>query len=150
MPPRLSRVPEVFDALVDLIRADPDIDEVAVLDGPRRVNDYRPYVIMVGFRPGSDSDISATREAPGGHVSNDIETITIGLVISAHDGNGVVRAARDLAAAKLAVVERIITTNIRLGLSGVKAILGPSAWQQMPTEKGFEVSISQDITVEAL
>lgn len=147
---RLSRVPEVFDALLDLIRADPDIEEVAVLDGPRRVNDFRPYVIMVGFRPGADSDITTTRTAPNGLQANDQESITIGVVISAFDGNGVVKTARDLAAAKLAVLERIVTTNLRLGLSGVKATIGSASWQQMPTEKGYEVSIQQDITVEAL
>lgn len=150
MPSRPSRVPEVFDALFDLIRVDPDIDEAALLDGPRRVNDFRDYVIMLGFRPGGESDISTTRTAPGGYRANDVETITIGVVISAHDGNGVIRVARDRAAAKLAVLERIITTKIDLGLSGVKATLGGSEWQQMPTAKGFEVSIRQDITVEVL
>lgn len=150
MPARLSRVPEVLDALIELLKAHPDIEEVAVLDGVRTVNDYRPYLIIVGFRPQSDADIDSDRTAPRGLVSNDTETVTIGLVISGFDGNGNTKTARDLAAAKLSVVHGIVTKDPKLGLSGVKATARSGSWQQMPSGKGYEVNVRVDVVVETL
>jgi len=150
MPARLSRVPELLDTLIALIKAHPDVEEAAVLDGAQVVNDFRPYLIIVGFRPNANSDVDSDRTAPRGLVSNDQETVTIGMVISGYDGNGVAKTARDIAAAKLAVVHGIITSDPRLGLSGVKATARSGAWQQMPSGKGFEVNVRVDIVVETM
>lgn len=150
MPERLSRVPEVLDALIALLRAHPDVDETAVLDGARTVNDFRPYLIIVGFRPNADADIDADRDAPGGMVANDAENVTIGLVISGYDGNGVAKTARDVAAAKLGVVHGLLTKDPKLGLTGVTATARAGAWQQMPSGKGFEVNVRVDINVKTL
>lgn len=150
MPTRITRVPEVLDTLLELIRGHPDIDEAAVLDGARVSNDFRAYLIIVGFRPNAEADIDSERRAPRGLVSNDDETLTIGLLVSGYDGNGVMKTARDVAFAKLAVVHGIVTGNPRLGLSGVKATIRSGGWQQMPSGKGVEVNVRADITVDTL
>lgn len=150
MPERLSRVPEILDTLIALLRAHPDVEEPAVLDGAQTVNDFRPYLIIVGFRPNADADIDVDREAPRGLVPNDQETATIGVLISGYDGNAVTKTARDVAAAKLAVLHGILTTNPKLGLTGVTAVARSGAWQQLPSGKGVEVNVRVDIVVKAM
>lgn len=150
MPARLTRVPEVLDTLIELIRAAPEVEAESVLDGVRKVNDFRPYLIIVGYRPDAEADIDSERAAPRGLVSNDEETLTIGVLISGFDGNGIAKTARDITAAKLVVVHGIVTRQPTLGLDGVTATIRSGGWQQLPSGKGFEVNVRADITVKTL
>lgn len=147
-----TRVPEIVDALIALVGADPEVEPVAVVDGARTVNDYRDYLIFIGYRPDSDQYITVDRSAPKGLRGNDEETVNVGWLIAAKDAGDDMKIARDRAAAKLAVLERIVTEDMRLGLgAGVSAVMGSSiAWLTLHTDMGAECNIAGDITVKVL
>lgn len=148
---RNTRVPEIMDTLIALIGADPDIDPVAVIDGARSAMDYRDYIIFVGFRPNSEEFVTSERSAPQGYRANDQETINVGWEIAAKDAADRMKLARDRAAAKVAVLERIVTADMTLGLGkGVTATMGSVSWLFTHTDKGAECIITGDITVDVL
>lgn len=146
--PKLTRVPEIHDTLFDLYKAQPEIDEKCLVDGGASVNDYSDYVILFGYRPTAQEWINVNRAAPRGLVSNDIETVTIGVLIAAVNAGHDMRAARARAAEKLGALERVLTTDPHLGLSGVKAVIDSHAWMPLHTSKGAECNIAVDVKVE--
>lgn len=150
--PKHTRVPEIVDTLIALVGAEPEVEPVAIVDGARTVNDYRDYIIFIGYRPSADEFITAQRAAPGGLAANDRETVTVGWLVAAVDTADDMSAARRKAAEKIAAIERVVTTNLHLGLgAGVKATMGQSmGWLPLHTDKGAECSVSGDITVEVL
>ena len=148
---RGTRVSEVIDAVLVGVKAQPEIEEVAVVDGARVVNDYRDYIIFIGYRPSADEFISVSRVAPRGLQANDTERLSIGFLVAAKDAGDDMKIARDRAAEKLHAIERLVTENMTLGLTGVKAAMGDSmGWLTLHTDKGAECNISGDITVDVL
>jgi hypothetical protein len=147
---RQTRVPEILEALLELLKSQPEIDPKQVVDGGASVNEYDNYLIFVGYRHNADEWISVTRRAPEGFVSNDKETITIGFLFAATNPEHDMSAARALVAEKLGALERIVTEDMTLGLSGVTAVIASHAWLPMHTENGGECNVSVDLLVEAL
>lgn len=148
-PPRLTRVPEVYSALFDLVAAEPEIDTAVLVDGGRTINDYVGYVVMFGYRPNSDEWVRVTRESPRGMAGNDIETISIGVLVAVTDRDDNMANARALAAEKMRAVERVATTNLTLGLSGVTARITDQAWMPLHTDKGAECNVTFDVEITA-
>lgn len=147
---RQTRVPEILETLLELLKSQPEIDPKQVIDGGASLNEYANYVIFVGYRPNADEWISVTRRAPEGFVSNDKETITVGLLFAATDPTHDMSAARALVAEKLGALERIVTEDMTLGLSGVTAVVASHAWLPLHTTKGGECNVSVDLLVEAM
>lgn len=149
---RATRVNEIIDAILAGVRAQPEVEQVAVLDGGKYVSDYRDYIIFIGYRPNADEFITVSRTAPQGVRSNDSERVTVGWMVCAKDGNGDMKVARDRATEKLSSLERFVTENQKLGLGGgVKAAMGQSvSWLTIHTNKGAECNIAGDVTVDVL
>jgi len=147
---RYTRVPEVLDTIVELLKSQSEIDPKQVVDGGASLNDYANYVIFVGYRPNADEWISVTRRAPEGFVSNDKETITIGFLFAATNPEHNMAEARALVAEKLGALERIVTEDMTLGLSGISTVIASHAWLPLHTSKGAECNVSVDLLVEAL
>jgi hypothetical protein len=147
---RHTRVPEILETLIESLKSQPEIDPAQVVDGGVSLNDYANYVIFVGYRPTADEWISVTRRAPEGIVSNDKETMTIGFLFAATNPEHNMSAARALVAEKLGALERIVTEDMTLGLSGVTAVIASHAWLPLHTSKGGECNVSVDLQVEVL
>lgn len=146
--PRITRVPEVYNQLLDLYRAEPEIDAKFLIDGWATVNDISDYMVYFGYRHNAQEWINVDRVATAGLQANDIETVTIGVLIAAVHPTHDMRAARDKAAEKFAALQRIVTRDPRLGLSGVKAVIDSHAWQPLHTKNGAECDISVDVKIE--
>lgn len=148
---RLTRVPEVLDRILELLRnkTDPTIHQV--LDGPTVSGDYKDVVFLIGYRPDAKEDIPVTRTNKGLGV-NEQETFSIGFLINAVDGAGSVRAARQKAASALAILAGILTTDdptLAIG-DGLVIRLGDHSWRAIPTPKGVEQTVSGVIDCEAV
>lgn len=148
--PRLSRVDEVYNTLYDLYQAQPEIEEGFLVDGGASINDFSDYVILFGYRPNAQEWINVDRAAPKGFDANDAETVTIGVLIAAVSPEDDMRGARARASEKFAALERVVTSDPRLGLSGVKAFIDSHAWMPLHTTKGAECNIAVDIRVEVM
>jgi hypothetical protein len=146
--PRITRVPEVYNQLLDLYRAEPEIDPHFLMDGWATVNDISDYLIFFGYRHNAQEWINVGRAATAGLDAQDIETVTIGVLIAAVHPTHDMRAARDKAASKFAPLQRIVTVTPNLGLSGVKATIDSHAWQPLHTTKGAECDIAVDVKIE--
>lgn len=147
---RASRVNEIVAALLAGVKAQPEVEPVAVVDGGKYVGDYRDYIIFICYRPNADEYITVSRQAPRGLQANDLERVTIGFMVCAKDANGDMSVARDRATEKLGALERFVTETQKLGLSGgVKAAMGESmGWLTLHTDKGAECNIAGDVTVD--
>jgi hypothetical protein len=146
--PRLTRVSEIYDTLFDQYRAQPEIDGRFLVDGATPLNDYADYVIMFGYRPNAAQWVTVDREATAGLAANDIETIVITVLVAAVDPLNNMRAARAKATEKLAALERIVTSNPTLGLTGVKAAVDSHAWVAVHSSKGAECIVTVDLRIE--
>lgn len=144
---RLSRVDEVYNQLLDLYRAEPEINPNHVIDGWAKINDFADYVVLFGYRPTADAAIDVER-ATEGLAANDVETVTLGAMVAAVNAKQDMRAARARATEIMAALERVVTTKPRLGLTGVKATISGHTWKLLYTDKGAECDIAVDITVE--
>lgn len=144
---RVTRVPEVYNQLFDLYQAAPEIEAGFLVDGGATVNEFGDYVILFGYRPNAQEWVNVDRGAPGGMAANDQETVTIGVLIAAVNAQDNMRAARARAAEKFAALERIVTEDPRLGLSGVKAVIDSHAWMPLHTSKGAECNIAVDVKI---
>lgn len=147
----LTRVPEVLDRILELLRnkTDPAIHQV--LDGPTVSGNYKDIVFLIGYRPDAKEDIPVTRTNKGLGV-NEQEIFSIGFLINAVDGMGVVRSARQKAASALAILEGILITNdptLTIG-DGIVIRLGDHSWRAIPTTKGIEQTVSGVIDCEVL
>ena len=146
--PRLTRVDEIYNTLLDLYREQPEIDGRFVIDGGASTNDFNNDYVFFGFRPGAEEWITIDRQATAGMAANDIETVIIPVLISAVDPQDNMRTARANATTKLSVLERIVTKDPKLGLGGVKAVVDSHAWRPVHTTNGAECNIFVDIKVE--
>lgn len=149
---RASQVNQILDAILAGVRAQTEIEAVAVMDGAKTVNDYRDYIIFIGYRPSADEFITVSRAGPGGYRSNDSERVAVGFLVAAKDSNGDMKVARDRATEKLGAIERWVTENQSLGIGRhVTAAMGESmGWLTLHTDKGAECNVAGDITVKVL
>lgn len=146
--PRYTRLVEVYDTLLDLIGAEPEINPRFLVDGLRSIEDYSDYLFMFGFRPNSDDPVTVDRAATGGLAANDIETITIGVLIAATDPSDNMRAARAKVAEKFGALERVVTRDPTIGLPGVKATIASHIWFPVHTTKGAECNTTVEVRIE--
>lgn len=147
--PKVSRVPEVYNQLLALILAEPEIEKAFLVDGGAPINDYSDYVVLFGYRPNSEDWVTATRAAPEGMAANDIETISIGVLVAATDAGHDMAAARAKVADKAKAIERVVTRDMSLELPGVVATIPGVSWQPLHTDKGAECNLALDIQVKA-
>jgi hypothetical protein len=146
-----TRVPEVLVALTELVAAQEEIDPVAVITGGKAVNDYRDYIVFVGYHPISEEWVMSTRDAPKGLRANDGETVTVGMLVAVTNGDDDMVKAIQRAREKVGAVERVVTENPNLGLGkGVTATVGDMGWMPLHTTKGAECNVSFDVTVKVL
>lgn len=150
-PPKLTRMPEVYDRLLDLLRAELELadDSQRLIDGGASTNDYGDWIFFFGYRPNSEEWVSATRTAPAGLAANDIEIITIGVLVAATKTNHDMRAARALVADKIGALERVVTRDQSLGLSGVQATITGHTSMPLHTTNGAEWNQTADIEIKA-
>lgn len=149
---RTTRVPEIFDRLLEVLGQRIDSETTQILDGPTSSGDYKESVLLFGYRPDAREDVTVTRTGPDGLEHNDREFFTIGWLINSVDSTGSVSGARSKTAAVFAVLEGVLTTNDQmLGIGdGVKVRLGDHSWRAIPTPKGIEQTVSGLIVGEAL
>jgi hypothetical protein len=146
-----TRVPEVLIALTELTKAQPEVEPAAVITGGKQVNDYRDYIVFIGFHPISEEWVMSTRQAPRGLAANDSETVTVGMLIAAADGDDDMTNAIQRAREIVGAVERVVTGDSHLGLGNdVTATVGDMAWRPLHTDKGAECNVVFDITVKVL
>jgi len=146
-----TAVPRVIDQLVFLLRARPNLADAQVLDGPELSGNYKDLVILVGYNPDAQVDVTVTRTTRG-LVPNVEEEFELGVLINAIDGTGNVKAARDKAKAALDELAAVITTrDMTLGGTCGHIQLGTAmTWRTFPTPKGVESTLACSITGKAL
>jgi hypothetical protein len=149
-PAKHTRAMEIYDHLFDLFAAEPEIDMRALLDGGRQTNDYNDYIIFFGYSPNTDQMVTVARTAPDGLAANDEETITIGLLFAATNPKDDMRAAKARVREKFAALERVVTRQPNLGLSGVTATIAGQVWLPLHTDKGAEFNLTVDVQIKAL
>jgi len=145
-----TRVPDVVDALLALMKAQPEIDEGMVIDGAVSLNDYENYVIFVGYRLGTEEWISVERGSRGLR-PNDQEIVTLGVMIAATDPDHDMHLARGVVAEKLGALERIVTDDPNIGLgNGVTAGIASMSWQPLHTDKGAECNVAVELAIKVV
>jgi hypothetical protein len=148
---KFTRVPEVLADLASLVAAQPDVDQQALIVGGKTVNEYLDYIVFLGYRPLSEEWVASTREAPRGLQANDAETVTVGVLVAATNGDDDMVKAIQRVGEKVHAIERVVTENptLRIG-KGVTATIGDMAWQPLHTPKGAECNVTFDIKVKVL
>lgn len=159
MPPRSTRVPLVIDRLVDVLTPHPDLAEALVLGGPIASGDYKDVTVIIGWTDADRPAATTTRKPAGSPIRpRDEETWTIWCLIGAVDGDTdevvACKAARDKAAAALAVVEYLVTDDpqygVTLGDVCGQISIGEQEWWQTATGRGHECAILFRLSGKAL
>jgi hypothetical protein len=147
-PPKYSRAVEVYDRLLSLLLAEPEVERPFLVDGGASINDYSDYLFLFGYRPNAEEWVQVSRDAPQGMAPNDIEAVTIGVLIAATDPEHDMARARAKVAEKFRALERVVTRDMTLGLDGVKATIPTHSHQPLHTTKGAEWNLTADVRIE--
>jgi hypothetical protein len=138
-----SRVPEVIDRLVQLGKADSDLKDVRVADGPEVTEDAVLDWLIVGFDGDPNGDFQSAQTVGGW---SDLrtgreETWQVTVAAIAQSGDTDVKAVRDRAYAIGARVEAWLRADPSIGLPSLEAGVEATQLRQDQTDKGAQASL---------
>ncbi len=135
-----SRVPEIIDQLVMLGKADPDLSDVRVSDGPEVTDDSAMDWLIVGFDGDPNGDFQAAQSVGGW---SDLRTgreeqfqVTVAAISQRGDTD--VRAARARAYEIGARVEAWLRAEPSIGLPSLEAGIEATQLTQDQTNQGVQ------------
>lgn len=148
----MTIVSPVFPAmrvLYNLWSLDPAIAaaDAVVLDGPSLSGDLRDTVAVGVSPPGSSATAAVTSQVagPGGLMSSDAETYSIGCGCSCALGDGDHQAARDRIEALFGLCIAVVRRDMTLGGTVHLARLGSWSLWELATARGSELYIDFQI-----
>lgn len=147
-----SSVPNAIDALVQAFTTTPELDGVAVYDGPVVTQAGKLEAITVGFNgdetPGASAvDGQSSRE--GLAIGRDREQYTIQCSASVLNGSGDISAARRRAYELYGLVGGVLAADQRLGGAVMTTQLGAARLVQDQTADGAVATVEFGIDCDA-
>ncbi|MFB6424643.1 hypothetical protein ACFCXC_14805 [Streptomyces microflavus] len=103
-----SAVPAVIDALLNILEATPELEGVAVVDGPPGVNFTERRRIYVGYSPGSDQAAEVQQSFANAGARSRNEDGLIACYAEARGGDKEMRLRRNQVYELLAIVENAL------------------------------------------
>lgn len=133
-----SRIPDVIGALVELGKVDPELDDVAVTDGPQVTDSAAADWLIVGFDGDPSGDFEAAQSVAeyAGLGPRLEEQFQITVAAVANRGDTDIVAARKRAYEIGGRVVAWLQANPSLGLPEVEAGVGATRLVQDQTEQG--------------
>lgn len=151
MPGWTSSVPGAVDSLLALLRDDPALTGVTVLDGPTVTADPILEAVTVGYEdPETAAAVTGTSAPEGLARARDLETFTIACAAEV-----LLNASTDLSAARvrayelLGFVGQILADHHNLNSAVMMAHLGAHTLSQEQTQQGALVRIAFGVDCEA-
>lgn len=138
-----SRLPDLIDALVAQLQAQPALDGVEVVDGPLVTDSPSPDWVVVGF----DGDDGGTFEAGqtvggwSGVGTRREEELQLVVAVIAARGDTDVQAARRRVYEIASPIEALLAATPSLGLAEAECAIGASALVQEQTNRGVQVRL---------
>ncbi|MFF9248804.1 hypothetical protein [Streptomyces globisporus] len=138
-----SRVPELIDALVLVLRADPALKDVAVTDGPEVSESSAPDWLIVGFNGDPDADFQAAQTLGGWSslATGREEQIEVFVAAVASRGDTDVRAARMRVYEIGARLEALLAAAPGVGLPSLEVAIEASQLFQPQTDQGVQARL---------
>lgn len=137
-----SRIPELIDALVAQLGADPELAEVAVVDGPEVSEVVTPDWLIVGWS--GDEDNFQAAQTTGGWASlatGREEQLDLTVAAIATRGDTEVRAARMRVYEIGARLEALLYADPSLGLPSLEVAIEASQLIQDQTDQGAQARL---------
>lgn len=105
-----SRVPAAIDALLAVLRAAPELQQVSIIDGPPVTDLTDEDLVFVGWQPEADTGVGVqlTQDFAGATTRIRDESFEIGCYAESRSGDVDMKARRDRAFALVAVVEQVL------------------------------------------
>ncbi|WP_326700204.1 hypothetical protein OG909_24720 [Streptomyces sp. NBC_01754] len=138
-----SRIPELIDALMAQLTADPGLSGVVVVDGPEMSEAKSPDWLVVGFNGDPDGDFQAA-QALGGWASlatGREEQIELTVAAIATRGETEVRAARQRVYEIGARLEALLAADPSVGLRSLEVAIEASQLVQVQTDQGVQARL---------
>lgn len=138
-----SRIPELIDALMAQLTADPGLSGVVVVDGPEMSEAKSPDWLVVGFNGDPDGDFQAA-QALGGWASlatGREEQMELTVAAIATRGETEVRAARQRVYEIGARLEALLAADPSVGLRSLEVAIEASQLVQDQTDRGVQARL---------
>ncbi|MFC8658454.1 hypothetical protein ACFUCT_25105 [Streptomyces parvus] len=138
-----SRVPELIDALVAALRADPALKGVEVTDGPEVTETGAPDWLVVGFDGDPDGGFQAAQTLGGwaSLATGREEQIEVPVAAVASRGDTDVRAARMRVYEIGARLEALLAADPGVGLRSLEVAIEASQLFQPQTDQGVQARL---------
>lgn len=139
-----SRIPELIDALVTSLAADPALDGVRVADGPEVTESNAPEWLVVGFNGDPDGDFQAAQTVGGWSglgASSREEQLQLTVAVIVMRGSADVRPARMRAYEIGGRLEALLAADPSAGLRSLEVAVEASQLVQDQTDQGVEVRL---------
>ncbi|NJP73732.1 hypothetical protein [Streptomyces sp. C1-2] len=138
-----SRVPELLAALVALGRADSELADVRVSDGPEVTEDSAQDWLIVGFDGDPDGDFQSAQTVGGWTdlLGGREEEFQITVAAISQRGDTDVAAARARAYQIAGRVEAWLRSDPSLGLLSLEAAIGATQLTQDQTNRGAQARL---------
>lgn len=147
-----SAVPAAIDALLEILRAAPELEGVEVIDGPPVDDQSEADQLCVGYQPGEGESASMVQDFAYAGARRRDEQGVINCWIDTWSGDDEVQPRRQRAFALLAVVEDVLrasdTAREAPTLGGVVqwSQLAAGSLNQVLTDQGMRVGIAFTVT----
>ncbi|MFJ1964898.1 hypothetical protein [Streptomyces massasporeus] len=106
-----SRVPAAVDALLEILRDRPALEDVAVVDGPSPVNTTTRRRIHIGWSPTAESAVGLQQSFNGAGARTRDEALTITGYAEARIGDKDMKLARDQVFALVGEIEQALRAS---------------------------------------
>jgi hypothetical protein len=139
-----SRVPELIDALMDRLTADPALSGVAVVDGPEINETSTPDWLIVGWSGDPDGDFEAAQTVGGWSglaASAREEQFQVTVAAIASRGDTEVRPARQRVYEIGGRLEALLAADPSVGLRSLEVAIEASQLVQDQTDQGMQVRL---------
>lgn len=138
-----SRIPELIDALVSQLGADPGLSGVAVVDGPEVSEVVTPDWLIVGWTGDADGDFQAAQTVGGwaSLATGREEQLDLTVAAIATRGDTEVRAARQRVYEIGARLEALLAADPSLGLVSLEVAIEASQLVQDQTDQGAQARL---------
>ncbi|MFS0697757.1 hypothetical protein [Streptomyces nitrosporeus] len=139
-----SRVPELIDALMSRLPADPVLAGVQVVDGPEVTESTAPDWLIIGWSGDPDGDFQAAQTIGGWSglaASGREEQLQLTAAVIVTRGDTDVRAARVRAYEIGGRLEGLLAADPSVGLRSLEVAIEASQLVQDQTDQGVQVRL---------
>lgn len=145
-----TSLPDAIDALVQALTVAPELEDVAVWDGPVVTKATQKEILAVGFsgvEGDTDAEATTSREGLGG--SRDRESFTIRCAAAVLIGTTKVAVARRRAYEIVSAAGAVLARNRNLDGTVMRAQIGTHSLGQEQTSHGAQVIVTFGVDCDA-